>query len=153
MYAQTHSFAGGPVNTREGLHPYVTRSLNARFESIRKAVAASPPLWQIRILSLPSQGVVSQQQIQVAIDTQNLHDGQVRPHSHSGVTSLKIAQRDCRHSRALREMFGGKAPPQAGHTQTLAKLLNTQFGDLSKRGHFFSHGRNYYMSIAQIEKE
>ncbi len=37
-------------------------------------------------------------------------------------------------------MFGGKAPPQPRHTQTLAELLNTQFGDLSQSGNFFGHG-------------
>lgn len=82
-----------------------------------------------------------------------MHDGKVRPYRHSGITSLEIAQRDGRHPRTFREMFCGKAPPQPGYTQSLAELANTQFGDLSKGGHFFSHRRNYYMRIAKIEKE
>ena len=97
---------------------------------------------QARILQSAPQKIPFDQRIEIRLDAEHLHDGQIGADRHTRAAALQAAQGHRRHACALADLLGRQAATPPCQAQPVTELAQQRVGGRQQKGNFFGYSAN-----------
>ena len=101
-----------------------------------------PALLEPRVLKLPPKRIGARKDLEILLDSEHLHDRQIRANRYPCAASFDAAQCHRRHAGALGHLRSGQSSAQPRKAQPVAQLAEQLLRNRQQRGSLFGHNVN-----------
>ena len=95
-----------------------------------------------RILQFPSKRIGGNDELEILLDSEHLHDGHIRANGHSGAAPFDASQGHWRHAGPLGDLSCGQAAAEPRKAQSVTKLPQQLLGNRQQGSGRLSHDVN-----------